>query len=95
MNLSHDWPPEGEPIVPAVVVARLDALGWTPDCTTLEDHSRDVALVSYHSVYPDRFVLLDLRDGHEIASYTDAGSGRDVIRRLRERDREDTEDRGQ
>lgn len=87
---SHDWPPEsGEPITPGTVVARLDDLGWSPDCTTLIDHSRDVALVSYKSVYPDRFVLLLLTDGHEIAAYSDAGSGRDMIRRLRAREQED------
>lgn len=83
------WPPQSEPVTPAAVVARLDELGWSPGTYKLVEHTRNHALVSYKSVYPDRFVLLDLRDGHQVASYYDLGSGRDIVRRLREREQED------
>lgn len=88
MNVSHAWPPEsGEPIVQAVI-ARLDQLGWSAGTYELIEHTRKHALIKYRTKF-EPYVLILLADGHTVASYTDLGSGRDIIRRLREREQED------
>lgn len=88
MNASSQWPPAGEPVTPLAVVGRLSELGWSAGTYELVEHSRNHAVLKYDTVF-EPYVLLDLRDGHQVASYTDAGSGRDIVRRLREREQED------
>lgn len=82
MNVPQQWPPEGEPVTHAAVVARLDQLGWTPGSYRLAGHTTTHALIVYNTVHPDRVVLLDLRDGHEVSSYTDEAGGLQALRVL-------------
>lgn len=81
------WPP-AEPVVPTTVVARLDRLGWSVGTYELIDHTANHALIEYKTKF-EPYVLIMLTDGHIVASYHDLGSGRDILRRLREREQED------
>lgn len=89
MNNLPSWPPEsGEPIVPATVVARLDTLGWSAGTYELIDHTDRFAVIKYRTVF-EPYALLALTDGHTVARYTDAGSARDIISRLKAREQEE------
>lgn len=76
------WRPD-EPLIPAVVVARLDQIGWTADAYRLESFSRRHALITYRTVF-EPHVILSLEDGHEVAGYRTLPSARDAFRVISE-----------
>lgn len=80
MSPSNDWPPEGEPVLPATVACRLDELGWTADCTTVVEHTPRHALIAYDDkLNAVHHVVVDLRDGHRVAVYGTAQAAADAF----------------
>lgn len=82
MGKLPQWQPN-EPFVTAVIVARLDQIGWTADAYTLESFSRHHALITYKTVY-EPHVILSLDDGHEVARYRELDCAQEAFRVVRE-----------
>lgn len=92
-NVQNDWPPIDEPVLPATVAARLDEIGWTADCTRLVDHTTRHALAEYRDgLNPPRWVLVNLVDGHRVASYGTEDSGRRAFAVFARRDTDEQGD---
>lgn len=89
-NVPNTWPPD-EPIVPAVIVARLDRLGWTPDTYRLESFNPRRALVRVRATTAEPYRIIDLTDGHEIAPYATLDGARAAFILLAVRDAEEDE----
>lgn len=64
-----NWPPTDEPVTPGTVITRLDQVGWTVDAYRLLDYTARHALVRYPAVFEPHVVIVDLRDGHTVATY--------------------------
>lgn len=87
-NVPNEWPPD-EPIVPAVIVARLDQLGWTADTYRLESFNPRRALVRVRATAAEPYRIIDLDDGHEIAPYATLDGARAAFILLAVRDAEE------
>jgi hypothetical protein len=85
------WQP-AEPLVPAVIAARLDQIGWTADRYRLESFSRHHALITYRTVF-EPHLILSLDDGHEVAGYRTLPSARDAFRLICEAEKREDDDR--